>query len=59
MIEVQFIWTVMNALDDSVTLACCEADHLIATVVLGYHDMEDVLVCDLHITCVWLVIILW
>jgi hypothetical protein len=57
MIKVHFIRTVMNALDDSVTLACFEAEHFIATVVLGYHGMKEVLVCDLHIAWVCLVII--
>lgn len=58
MIKVQFIWTLMNALDDSVTLACYEAEHLIETVVVGYHGMKEVLVCDLHVVWVWLVVIL-
>jgi len=58
MIKVQFIWMVMNALDDSVTLACYEAEHLIETVVLGYHGMKEVLVCDLHIAWMCLVIIM-
>jgi hypothetical protein len=58
MVKVQFIWTVMNALDDSVTLACNEAEHLIETVVLGYHSMQEVLVCDLHIAWMCLVIIM-
>ena len=48
----------MNALDDSVTLACNEAEHLIETVVLGYHSMQEVLVCDLHIAWMCLVIIM-
>jgi len=57
-IKVQFIWTVLNALDDPVTLACYEAEHLIETVVLGYQCMKDVLVCDLHVAWVCLVFIL-
>ena len=48
----------MNAQDDSVTLACCEAEHLIETVVLDYRSMKEVPVCDLHIAWVCLVIIL-
>lgn len=48
----------MNALDDSVTLACYEAEHLIENVVLGYHGMKEVLVCDLHMAWMCLVIIM-
>jgi len=58
MIKVQFFWTVMNALDDSFILACYEVEHLIETVVLGYHGMKEVLVCDLYMAWVCLVIIL-
>lgn len=48
----------MTAQDDSVTLACYEAEHLTETVVLVYQGMKEVPICDLHIAWVYLVIIL-